>query len=113
MLLQRVADDGDQRLIGVGGIRTAFQCTHIPTFEAEREDVGRDIGTGFIDDADNTDRDAYFLDDHPVGTPPFVQDFSQWRFEGRYPLHTPCHLFDTLFGQFQSVVFGVGRMHPL
>jgi hypothetical protein len=64
---------------GAGGmerVRSAAQDDGIARFEAERAGVGRDIGTAFIDHADDAKRRAHALDPQPVGAVPGGDDIA-------------------------------------
>ena len=44
------------------GITTSLQNTDIPRFQAKRKNVEGYIGTGFVDNADDSERYRYFFD---------------------------------------------------
>ena len=95
------------------GITSTFQHTCISTFQAKRKDIETDIGTCFINNADNPERNTYFLQMQPVRTNGFLQDSAE---RGRQSCHIPhigCNSFQTFFRQFQPVVLRVCRIHPL
>ena len=49
------------------GITTSLQNTDIPRFQAKRKNVEGYIGTGFVDNADDSERYRYLFDAHAVG----------------------------------------------
>ena len=49
------------------GITTSLQNTDIPRFQAKRKNVEGYIGTGFVDNADDSERYRYFSMRMPLG----------------------------------------------
>ena len=58
MALQHVVDETYGRAVGGVGIASALEDAGIAALEAEREDVEGDVGTGFVDHADDAEGHA-------------------------------------------------------
>ena len=64
---QHLVDNVDNGVVGILGITTSLQNTDIPRFQAKRKNIEGYIGTGFVDNADDSERYRYLFDAHAVG----------------------------------------------
>ena len=72
----RLIQNSGDRHIGVESLFTAAQNHRIARFYTDTCGIGGHIGAGFINDADDTERNRYFGDFKPVGTDGSGKDFS-------------------------------------
>ena len=59
-------DQSHTGLVRVNSVASAFQDAGVSAFQTKREDVVSDIGPSFVDDADDTERNAHAAQTKPV-----------------------------------------------
>ena len=103
---ERFVQQRRDRLVGMAGVAAPFQDAGVARLDAEREDVGRDIGAGFADHADHAERYAALDDGHAVGARPARQFLALRRAQVRNGLHVGGDGVDAFGGQPQAVEHG-------
>ena len=73
--------------IGVFGIFSTFQHACVVAAQTERKNIESDVGTRFVNNADDAERNTHFLDSHAVGPLCFAQQFSYGRRQSGYFSH--------------------------
>ena len=63
--------------IRVNGIASALQYTGVSRFKTKPEGICRNIGTGFVNNADHSQGDTAFFDFQPIGTGKMFKHLSQ------------------------------------
>ena len=79
---ERGGDEGGEGGVGVETLFAAAKNGGVAGFQAENGAVDGDVGTGFVDDADDADGDADFADVEPVGAGRFFQQITDGIGEG-------------------------------
>ena len=100
---QGFVQQGGDGFVGVTGVAAALQHAGVARFDAEREDVGRDVGPRFADHADHAERNPPFDDGHSVGAGAPLQLFALRRGQVRDGFHVVGDGGDALRSQPQTV----------
>ena len=96
--------DGTIRIVSIA---SPFQDTGVTAFQAKRKNVEADIGTSFVNDADDPERNTYLSESHAIGTNALFQYPAQRRGESGHVAYIGSDSPKSFFGQPQSVVFRI------
>ncbi len=110
---ERLTEQGGDGFVGVTGVAAAFQHAGVARFDAERENVGRDVGPRFADHADHAERHADLAQSHAVGTGPLGDRLALRRGQSGDRLHVGGDRGDALRRQPQAVAHGRIGIHRL
>ena len=108
---QHPVDNFDNGPVGVMGIVAPFQNTGVSRFQTKGKYIETDIRPRFVNNTHDPERYRYFGNLHPIGTYGLTQHLSQRGGQLRHLTHIGGNGLYPLPGQFQPVVFRVGRFH--
>ena len=100
--------------IAMDGFRTTAEDHRIARFETEAAGVRSDIRARFINNQDDANRHAHFLDAHSVRAGPLADGFANGVGQGGDFAHAFGHFADSLIRERQAVEHGDGEagFHP-
>ena len=108
---QNLMNEGDDGTIRVIGISSALQHAGIAALEAKGKHVERHIRTGFVNNADNTERYGNTSQHQTVFECPVLQDLTQRILQSGHVAHVGGYSFQTGIGQLQTVVEWIRLLH--
>ena len=104
---------GTDGLVAFLGIRTALEDNGRASLQAEGRNIEGNIGTSFVDHADNAKRHADTADVQSVLQHLVTEHTAQGRWQGCHIAAVRCYACYALGGEAQAVVARIGRVHTL
>ena len=103
---ERFAEQGGDGLVGMAGVAASLQDAGVARLQAEREDVGRDVGPCFADHAYHAERYADLAQGHAVGAGPLGERLALRRGKPGDGFHVGGDRGDAFGRQPQAVAHG-------
>ena len=100
---QAAHERGMDRTGGAAAVGAAAQDRRIAGLERQRPGIGGDVGTAFIDDADDAERHPHALDGHTVGPGPGFGHPADRIVQAAHHVEALGHRRDPLAAEFEPV----------
>ena len=103
---------GNRRLVGEVRVLAALEHAGVSAFETKRENVQRDVGARFINDAYHAERHRHLAKAEAVGQRAVKQDAAERRRQRGHVAHIRGDGLDAGLGEHQAVVERRAPVHP-
>ena len=110
---ERLTEQGGDGFVGAAGVAAALQHAGVARLEAQRENIGRDVGARLADHAHHAERHADLAEGHAVGTGPLGDRLALRRGQSGDRLHVGGDRGDAFRRQPQAVAHGRIGIHRL